>query len=244
MTGEAAGEGGAFGELIEAGSRLEAQAKAKGAQAAPHRGQAGRRPQAHRPPLPDSPRGRLRRLSGRRLGPEADRAAARAVAEDAGPRPAGRRRRPRLQQPLDGHRAAHRRAAPAPPRRRSLLRGPQPDPPDRRQGRGPGPQAAGLLAQADRPARHPRRRRADQRVPGPARAPAARGRQARHPLRQEPAAGAGRYEPVGNRVDEPGGQRQGRGARPTGRRGHPHRDRPPDQGRGHRPRLCRPARPG
>ena len=77
------------------------------------------------------------------------RGAVRAVAEDAGGRPARRRRRPRLQQPADGDDRLLRPAAGAPPRRRPVLRRHHADQAERQPRRQPGAPAAGLLAPAD-----------------------------------------------------------------------------------------------
>jgi two-component system cell cycle sensor histidine kinase/response regulator CckA len=65
----------------------------------------------------------------------------------------------------------------APPGGRSLLRGPERDPSDRRARGRSGAQAAGLLAQTDRAARGAGPRRTDQRIRGAAAPAAARGRQ-------------------------------------------------------------------
>ena len=83
------------------------------------------------------------------------RGAVRPVAEDAGRRPARRRRRARLQQPADRDQRPLRPAADAPRRRRRRAWRPDADPPERQPRRRARAPAARLLAQADAaPDRH------------------------------------------------------------------------------------------
>ena len=114
--------------------------------------------------------------------------AVRAVAEDAGGRPARRRHRARLQQPADRDDRLLRPAAAAPPRRRPVLRRHHADQAERQPRRQPGAPAAGLLAPADAAAAGARHHRRAGRTLAPAAPPDRREHRAEDDPRPRPVA--------------------------------------------------------
>ena len=170
---------------------------------------------------PVAPRGLLRRHRA-----EDPRSPVRPVPEDAGRRPARRRRRPRLQQPADRHQRPLRPAADAPRGRRRRARRPHADPPERQPRRRARPPAARLLAQADpAPHRHQPPGHALRAHP-PAEPPADRQGHAADRARPRPRPGPRRRAPDRAGDHEPRRQRPRRHA--ARRRGpHHHPQRPP-----------------
>ena len=189
----------------------------------------------HRRRPGDLPAGRLHPHRARRRAVAARRAlrrdraqdprgAVRAEPEDAGGRPARRRRRPRLQQPADRDQRPLRPPADAPRRRRRRARRPDADPPERQPRRGARPPAPRLLAQADpAPDRHQPPGHALRARPPPQPAPDRQGG-AEDRARPRPRAGPRRRAPDRAGDHEPRRQRPRRdAARRRGPDHHPQR---------------------